>query len=512
MIEALDTVSHPVPQALRRGPRLSRAARGMGSSVLREVMELASRPGVLSFAVGLPAAELFPREALAEATARVLLADPAALQYALPLRELKEQIVGHHGAARGPLPAGAGLPDLGRAAGDGSAGPPPPRSGRPGRSWRRRSTTASGSRCGASSRGSSPCRPARATGIDVDAVEALLAGGARPAFLYLIPESHNPLGVSLPLASRQRLAGWPGRHRVPLIEDDTYGLLGDGPAAPGPARAGRGVDLLHRILLQDPGAGSAGRLDRGSRAADSPALHAQACLRRRHRLPRRIAPSRPSWPRAGCPAIWRGCGTSTAAGGRPCSRLSRPRCLPASGGTVRPAGSTSGSSCRASLDATALLRTAVETEQVAFAPGRGVRRHRGRRHPALPAPELRELSSGADRRGDPAPRPGHLSLRPGRPKRARPPPSRLEAPDGGSDHDISDGRTAAVAALGVAAPDADEVMERLDQPLERLFLLGAQRAAQARGAGGRRARRAPRPLRPPSGAPPPGSAGSSAGR
>ncbi len=94
MIEVQGTVHHPVPRALLRGPRLSRAARGMGSSVLREVMDLTTRPGVLSFAVGLPAAELFPREALAEAMARVLSDDAAALQYALPLQELKEQIVG----------------------------------------------------------------------------------------------------------------------------------------------------------------------------------------------------------------------------------------------------------------------------------------------------------------------------------------------------------------------------------------------------------------------------------
>src|SRR3954454_22508869 len=60
---------------------------------LREIMDLVSRPGILSFAIGLPAPELFPREALAEASGRVLRGDPACLQYSVPHRPLKTQIV-----------------------------------------------------------------------------------------------------------------------------------------------------------------------------------------------------------------------------------------------------------------------------------------------------------------------------------------------------------------------------------------------------------------------------------
>ena len=56
-------------------------------------MTKASRPGVQSFAVGLPAAELFPVHDLAQAGARVLPAEPGALQYAVPCAPLKRHIV-----------------------------------------------------------------------------------------------------------------------------------------------------------------------------------------------------------------------------------------------------------------------------------------------------------------------------------------------------------------------------------------------------------------------------------
>ncbi|HEU0301237.1 MAG TPA: PLP-dependent aminotransferase family protein, partial [Longimicrobium sp.] len=71
------------------------------------------------------------------------------------------------------------------------------------------------------------------TGLDVDALEALLQRGERPALVYTIPEGHNPLGTSMPAEQRRRLVELAARHGVPLIEDDAYGLLGyDGQAAP----------------------------------------------------------------------------------------------------------------------------------------------------------------------------------------------------------------------------------------------------------------------------------------
>ena len=62
--------------------RFSKTRARMQSSLIRELLKLASRPGVLSLAGGIPAPELFPMEALQKATERALRRHgPAALQY-----------------------------------------------------------------------------------------------------------------------------------------------------------------------------------------------------------------------------------------------------------------------------------------------------------------------------------------------------------------------------------------------------------------------------------------------
>ncbi|HEY3586682.1 MAG TPA: aminotransferase, partial [Myxococcaceae bacterium] len=71
----------------------SRRMRAVAPSAVREILKVAERPDVLSFAGGLPAPELFPARELAEAFQAVLRRNPgAALQYGvtegfLPLRE-----------------------------------------------------------------------------------------------------------------------------------------------------------------------------------------------------------------------------------------------------------------------------------------------------------------------------------------------------------------------------------------------------------------------------------------
>ena len=79
---------------------------GVAPSAVREILKIAERPEVLSFAGGLPAPELFPVEAIAEAHARVLsTAGAAALQYSTsegfgPLREWVAADFRRRGVAR----------------------------------------------------------------------------------------------------------------------------------------------------------------------------------------------------------------------------------------------------------------------------------------------------------------------------------------------------------------------------------------------------------------------------
>lgn len=202
-------------------------------SSLREIMDLASRPGVLSFAIGLPAAELFPCEAFAQETTRVLTADASCLQYGLPYRPLKTQIV-ELMAMRGVrctedqvfLTSGAqqGIDLLNRLLVE------------PGEPVLIEWAVYDGIQLAARQRnpeiltvGTDP-----ATGVEVDEVEALLARGVRPAYLYVIPEGHNPQGVSMSVEARQRLAGLARQYQMPILEDDAYGFLyyGETPAPP----------------------------------------------------------------------------------------------------------------------------------------------------------------------------------------------------------------------------------------------------------------------------------------
>ena len=62
-------------------------------------------------------------------------------------------------------------------------------------------------------------------GIDLNALELALNQGERPSLIYIVADGHNPLGLSLSLEKRKKLVELARSFKVPIIEDDPYGLL-----------------------------------------------------------------------------------------------------------------------------------------------------------------------------------------------------------------------------------------------------------------------------------------------
>ncbi|MGZ3459743.1 MAG: aminotransferase-like domain-containing protein [Archangium sp.] len=185
---------------------------------------MTARPGLLSLGLGLPAVELFPQAAMAEVSARVLASEPRALQYSPALPALRTQVVKlmeRRGVRCSEqqvfLTTGAqqGMSLLARLLLE------------PGRSVVVEDRAYSGFvqvlepfQVRKLTVGTDP-----QSGMDVEALAALLERGERPSLIYALSDGHNPLGVSMSLATRQRLVELARRYRVPIIEDDAYGLL-----------------------------------------------------------------------------------------------------------------------------------------------------------------------------------------------------------------------------------------------------------------------------------------------
>lgn len=188
------------------------------------MIAVVSQPGILSFAGGLPALELFPQQEYAEALGHVLEQDSRALQYGPPYEPLKEHIVALM-AQRGVscsaeqvfVTTGAqqALDVLARVLLN------------PGGPVLLEEIVYTGIQ-----QAVAPCRPRILSvstdldeGMDVDQVASLLASGERPAFIYSITEAHNPLGASLSARRRRHLAQLAAQYGIPIIEDDPYGFL-----------------------------------------------------------------------------------------------------------------------------------------------------------------------------------------------------------------------------------------------------------------------------------------------
>ncbi|MEY8875500.1 MAG: PLP-dependent aminotransferase family protein [Leptothrix sp. (in: b-proteobacteria)] len=230
----------PLWQQARRSARLN-------PSVIREILKVTERPGVLSLAGGLPSPDSFPVEALREASARVLRDSPReALQYAAseghgPLRDWVAAQLATQGlrvsADQVLITNGSqqGLDLLAKVMVD---------SGAP-------VAVEAPTYLGAL-QAFAPFEPqfhaiaGDAHGPLPDALAAVPQRAPGCRFFYVLPNFQNPTGRLIPAARRAELVAAAQQARLPLVEDNPYGDLWYDAPPPPPLAAlwGEGVVYL----------------------------------------------------------------------------------------------------------------------------------------------------------------------------------------------------------------------------------------------------------------------------
>jgi len=225
---------------------LARRMSCVQASAIREILKVAERPDVLSFAGGLPAPEAFPADALARAHADVLANDAAAaLQYGPtegfgPLRAWVAERMTRRGLPAAPgqvlITAGSqqGIDLAGKALID------------PG------DTVVVEAPSYLAALQSFSTYEARfetvetdEDGMSVSALERVLRAG-RVRLIYLVPNFQNPRGTTLSLERRARVAQLAAQYGVTVLEDDPYGELRyRGPALPAVAGLDPDAPVIH---------------------------------------------------------------------------------------------------------------------------------------------------------------------------------------------------------------------------------------------------------------------------
>jgi 2-aminoadipate transaminase len=200
----------------------SRRVSGTAPSAVREILKVAEQPDVLSFAGGLPAPELFPAEAIAEAAASVLATEPSsALQYGVteghaPLREWvaarftgqgvptrADDILITHGSQQGIDLVARAFLDRGDR------------------------VVVEDPTYLAALQAFSLCEAVPvpvASDDDGLCTEALgeLDGAEAPSLVYVVPTFQNPTGRSLAASRRRDLVRWATARGVPILADEPY--------------------------------------------------------------------------------------------------------------------------------------------------------------------------------------------------------------------------------------------------------------------------------------------------
>jgi 2-aminoadipate transaminase len=212
--------------------KLARRAERMNPSVIREILKITEKPGIVSLAGGLPSADTFPVEAMREACTKVLRDAPReALQYAAseghaPLREwvaahLNEHQRMHVAADQVLITTGSqqGLDLAAKVLIDNEA----------------RVLVETPTYLGAL-QAFTPYEP---TIVAVDSdhegplPDALSAAAKDARFAYLLPNFQNPTGHVYSEARRAAIVAAAHKQGLPLLEDNPYGdLWFDAPPPP----------------------------------------------------------------------------------------------------------------------------------------------------------------------------------------------------------------------------------------------------------------------------------------
>ena len=215
--------------------KLAQRAEKMNPSVIREILKVTEKPGIISFAGGLPSPQTFPIDAMREASERVLRDDgKAALQYAAsegyaPLREWVAQDLLKQGMNVSPdqvlITTGSqqGLDLVAKILIDAGS----------------RILVETPTYLGAL-QAFTPMEPVAVGvnsddhGVDAADLRAKVGTGADKArFVYLLPNFQNPTGRTMTEERRAAVAQVAIETGLPIIEDNPYGdLWFDAPPAP----------------------------------------------------------------------------------------------------------------------------------------------------------------------------------------------------------------------------------------------------------------------------------------
>ena len=209
-----------------RQTHFSRRIEATTVSAVREILKVTERPEIISFAGGLPAPELFPKELMAEAFRQVILEEgEKALQYSTteghaPLREWIAARMRAKGISAEPdqilITSGSqqGLDLLAKALVN------------PGDKVLVESPTYLAALHAFSLFEANFISVAGDDdGMNVEAVEQTLRNHPDIKLIYLVANFQNPAGTTLALERRKRLLALAAQDGVRILEDDPYGEL-----------------------------------------------------------------------------------------------------------------------------------------------------------------------------------------------------------------------------------------------------------------------------------------------